>query len=74
MADHDLLHGGKRVPWEQSVRGKLHILMAERAAREQLRRAGLQRFSRGEALALLFFGLLQTGLMVATFLRVAGHG
>jgi len=74
VADHELLNGGPNVPWEQSIRGKLHVLTTERNAREQLRRAGLQRFSRGEAIALLLFGLIQTGLMLATFLRVAGHG
>lgn len=74
MADHEIIHGGPNVPWAQSIRGKLHLLMTERAAREQQRRAGLARFSRGEAIALLIFGTVQTALMVATFLRVAGHG
>ena len=74
MADHEIIHGGPNVPWDQSMRGKLHVLMTERSSREQIRRAGLQRFSRGEALALLLFGLIQTALMVATFLQVAGHG
>jgi hypothetical protein len=48
--------------------------MSERAAREQLRRAGLQRFSRTEALVLLGFGLIQTSIMVATFFVALHHG
>jgi hypothetical protein len=74
VSDHEVIHGGPHVPWDQSVRGKLHTLMSERAAREQLRRAGLQRFSRTEALVLLGFGLIQTSIMVATFFVALHHG
>jgi hypothetical protein len=56
------------------VRGKLHTLMTERAAREQRRRDGLARFSRGEALALILFALIQTTVAVGTFLVVIQHG
>jgi hypothetical protein len=74
MADHETIHGGPNVPWESSIRGKLHTLMTERAAREQRRRDGLARFSRGEALALILFALIQTTVAVGTFLVVLQHG
>lgn len=74
MADHELIHGGPNVPWPQSIRGKLHELTQERAARDQLRRAGLQRFSRTEALVLLGFGLVNTALICATFVWTVLHG
>jgi hypothetical protein len=73
-ANTEAINGGPNVPWEQSIRGRLHLLITERNARVMRERDGLRRFSRGEALALLAFGLIQTGLMLATFLRVAGHG
>ena len=74
VANYEAINGGPSTPWEQSVRGRLHLLMTERNARRLQQRDGLRRFSRGEAVALLIFGLVQTGLMLATFLRVAGHG
>lgn len=74
MADHEVLHGGPSVPWKQSIRGKLHTLMTERAARNHAAAVGRERFSRGEKLAALAFGLVQTGLMLATFLAASGHG
>jgi hypothetical protein len=74
VADHEVIHGGPHVPWEQSLRGKLHTLMQERDAREQLRRAGLQRFSRTEALVLLLFGLINTTAAVVTVVVVVTHG
>jgi hypothetical protein len=74
VSDHELIHGGPHVPWKRSLRGQLHTLMGERAAREQLRRAGLQRFSRTEALVLLAFGLVNTTAAVITVVAVLAHG
>lgn len=74
MADHEMIHGGPHVPWEQSIRGKLHLLMGERAARRHERREHSRRFSRGETLCLLAFGLVQTMLMCGTFYLALTHG
>ncbi len=57
---------GSDATYQRSIRGRMHVLWDERTAREQMRRAGLARFSRGEALALVFFGLLQTTIMAVT--------
>ena len=74
VADHEVIHGGPNLPWEQSIRGKLHALMNERHARKMEQRAGLARFSRTEAICLLAFGLIQTGLATAALIVAIQHG
>jgi hypothetical protein len=71
----EMLSGtGNDETYKRSIRGRMHVLWDEYQAREHIRRAGLSRFSRGEAVAFLAFGLIQTLLLVAVFVRTSGHG
>jgi hypothetical protein len=73
----ELLNGGPNVSWDRSVRGRLHFLLTQDAARVQrdtLRAdASTRRWSRGEILAAVVIGSVQAALTLATLL-VAMHG
>jgi len=71
-ADHETIHGGPNVKWEQSIRGRLHRLDEERSAREHLRQAGLARFSKGEIIVGLMIALAQLAISFATLVAVHG--
>lgn len=74
VADHEVIHGGPHVPWEQSLRGKLHLLMTERAGARMERNERGRRFSRTEAICLLAFALMQTSIALAGLIVAVTHG
>ncbi len=72
------LEGGQRVSWERSVRGRLHFLANQEAARmlreEQATRNTAQRWTRGEKLLGGLVAVLALGLQLAALLVAVAHG
>jgi hypothetical protein len=74
------LSGGPRVSWERSVRGRLHLLATQEAARmlrdQQAAASRSERWTRGEKLAGALFALVGLSIQFATLLLLAtgGHG
>lgn len=74
LSSHEAINGGPHLPFKRSIRGRMHLLMTERAAHRQLAKVDRRRFSRTEAILILGFGLIQTTVAVLTLLVVLRHG
>jgi hypothetical protein len=72
----DMISGNGKTSWDRSVRGRVHYLLGQEAARQQLLTAGSRKFTRHEKLAGLGIAVFALGIQVTSLVLIAlgGHG